>query len=276
VARKSPPGLSGVRLKLDRAEHHIESLRAEIQAFRQRKPRPFGFKTEERLGKDGSVEYVFYAIVREYPPSEWALIIGDAVQNIRSALEHLAYELSTPAGRRRGTAFPIFDDERGFKARGERKIGTIEGDERTLIERVQPYNATKVPSNDPLAILRRLSNLDKHRLLVTTVAAVSEQESWVGSGNAEVHFTFLETGPVKHDAKIMVVTATPEDPAVEMSVHPETALEVHVADTGIVGYRIEAVDLLKMLHYHVRHSVIEMWFGYGAMPLLWTEVEPAP
>ena len=48
VARKSPPDLSGVRLKLDRAEHHIESLSAEIQAFRQRKPKPFGFRTEER------------------------------------------------------------------------------------------------------------------------------------------------------------------------------------------------------------------------------------
>ena len=100
------------------------------------------------------------------------------------ALEHLVYELSTPAGRRRGTAFPIFDDEDDFKRQGEPKIATIRGDERTLIERLQPYNATKVASDNPLAILRKLSNLDKHRLLVTTVAAVSELESGVGSGNA--------------------------------------------------------------------------------------------
>ena len=275
MARESPPDLSSVQLKLDRAEHHIESLRAEIQAFRQREPKPFGYRTEERPRPDGSVEYVLYAIVREYPPSTWALIIGDAVQNIRAALEHLAYELSTPAGRRRGTAFPIFDDERGFRAGGERKIATIESDERRLIERVQPYNAAKVAANDPLAVLRKLSNLDKHRLLVTTVAAVSEQETWVGSDNAEICFTFFETGPVKHDAKIVVVTATPKDPAVKMNVHPETDLEVHVADTGIVGYRIEAVDLLRMLHHHVRHSLVEMWFRYGVMPPLWTEVEPA-
>ena len=163
-----------------------------------------------------------------------------------------------------------------FKRQGEPKIATIRGDERTLIERLQPYNATKVASDNPLAILRKLSNLDKHRLLVTTVAAVSELESGVGSGNAEVRFTFFATGPVIHDAKIMTLTATPEDPTVEMSVHPETALEVHVADTGIVGYRIEAVDLLWMLHHHVRHGVVEMWFRYGAMPPLWTEVEPAP
>ena len=202
MVRKSPPDLSGVQLKLDRAERHIETLRAEIEAFRQGNPKPFGFRTEEAPGPGSSVEYVLYAIVRDYPPREWALIIGDAVQNIRSTLEHLAYELSTPAGRRRGTQFPIFDDERRFKERGEPKIATITGDERTLIERVQPYNdAAKIPGNNPLAILQRLSNLDKHRLLVTTVAAVSEQQSWVGSDNAEIQFTFFETGPVKHDAK---------------------------------------------------------------------------
>lgn len=276
MARESSPDLSSVQLKLDRAAHHIESLRAEMQAFSRRKPSPFDHRTEERPRPDGSVEYVLYAIVREYPPSTWALIIGDAVQNIRAALDHLAYELSTPAGRKRGTAFPIFDNEDDFKARGEPKIGTIEGDERTLIERVQPYNASKVPADNPLAVLRKLSNLDKHRLLVTTVAAVSEEESWVGSDNADVRFTFFETGPVEHDARIMVVTATPNDPALEMSVEPRTHLEVHVADTGIVSYRIEALDLLHMLQHHVRHSLIEMWFRYGAMPHHWTEVEPAP
>lgn len=275
MARKSPPDLSGVRLKLDRAEHHIESLRAEIQTFRQRKPKPFGFRTEKRSGLDGSVEYVLYAIVREPPPREWALIIGDAVQNIRSALEHLVYELSTPTGQRRGTQFPIFDDECRFKVLGEPKIATIKGDERKLIERVQPYNAEKIPRNDPLAILNKLSNLDKHRLLVTTVAAVSEQETWVGSDNAEIDFTFIETGPVKHDAKIVALTAAPKDPAVQMNVQPKADLEVHVADTGIVGYRIEAVRLLGMLHHHVR-TMVDVWLWHGFMPPHWTEREPAP
>jgi hypothetical protein len=275
VARSSPD-LSGVRLKLDRAEHHIETLRAEIEAFRQREPKPFGFRTEEWPRQDGSIEYVLYAVVREYPPREWALIIGDAVQNIRSALEHLAYELSTPTGRRRGTQFPIFKEERLFKERGEPKIATITGDERKLIERVQPYNAEKIPANDPLAILNKLSNLDKHRLLVTTVAAVSERETWVGSDHAETLFTFIETGPVKHDAKIVVLTAAPKDPSVKMNVHPKADLEVHVADTGIVGYRIEAVSLLGMLHYHVQWAVIEMGLGHGFMPPHWTEREPAP
>ena len=118
---------------------------------------------------------------------------------------------------------------------------------------MQPYNAEKIPANDPLAVLNKLSNLDKHRLLVTTVAAVSEQETWVVSDNA-----FIEAGPVKHDAKIVALTATPKDPAVKMNVQPKADLEVHVADTGIVGYRKEAVDPLDMLHDHVR-TMVDVW-----------------
>jgi hypothetical protein len=180
-----------------------------------------------------------------------------------------------------GQKIPARSERRSAKARPGRASHRVAARRDPSLRQRKPkpfgFRTEEQPRpDDPLAILRRLSNLDKHRLLVTTVAAVSEQESWVGSGNAEVRFTFLETGPMKHDAKIMMLTAMPEDPAVEMSVHPETALEVHVADTGIVGYRIEAVDLLNMLHYHVRHSVVEMWFRYGAMPPLWTEVEPAP
>lgn len=74
----------------------------------------------------------------------------------------------------------------------------------------------------------------------------------------------------------MALTATPKDAAVKMNVQPETALEVHVADTGIVGYRFDAVDLLNMLHHHVRSDVIDLWFRYGFLPPLRTDEESAP
>jgi hypothetical protein len=69
--------------------------------------------------------------------------------------------------------------------------------------RVQPYAAANPPSDDPLAILHSLSNLDKHRLLVPVVAAVSETDSWVASENAKIRFTFIEPGPVLHDSRIL-------------------------------------------------------------------------
>jgi hypothetical protein len=92
-----------------------------------------------------------------------------------------------------------------------RKIASITGDGRDLIERLQPYNATDPPRHNPLAILNKLSNRDKHRLLVPCVAAVNTAESWVASDNAEVNFEFIEPGPVTHDARIVGVNGKAEE-----------------------------------------------------------------
>jgi hypothetical protein len=70
---KTPPDLTGVCLKLDRAEAHIETLRDEIATFRERDPKPFDFRTEDTLGPDQSVKYDLFAIVRKEPPRELSL-----------------------------------------------------------------------------------------------------------------------------------------------------------------------------------------------------------
>jgi hypothetical protein len=88
---KSKLDLSGVLLKLDRAAAHIETVREQILAFRERQPEPFGFRTERTPGPDNSVDYALYAIVRELPPRELAPIIGDAIHRWAvSAYRHAA------------------------------------------------------------------------------------------------------------------------------------------------------------------------------------------
>jgi hypothetical protein len=276
VPRKTKADLSSVRLKLDRAEHHIKTFSDDLETFCKRDPAPFGFRPEDTPGPNHSVEYVLYAIVREPPPRELALPIGDALQNMRSALEYLAYELSSPKMKRSNkTAFPIFSDECQFKVRGVPKIKSMGTDEQTLIERVQPYAASKIPSNDPLAILRKLSNLDKHQLLVPVIAAVSLRDSWVASDNADIRFTYIARGPVKHDAKIVAFTARPKDPALDMHVEPQSGLQIEISDTGIVGFDLSALELLEMILFHIRFTVIDMWFERSFMPLTWAEVEAA-
>jgi hypothetical protein len=193
---------------------------------------------------------------------------------MRSALDHLVYELAPPKARKSSrTQFPIFTDEREFNRRGIPRITGITGDERTLIERVQPYAASNPPSNDPLAILNKLSNLDKHRLLVPIIAAVSTTDTWAGTTNAQLKWTHVEFGPVEHDTNIVAFTARPEDPSQEMIVQPTSGLELQLRDTGAVGLDLDVVELLHMIHHHIRHSVIEMWFHYGFMPMTWAQVQ---
>jgi hypothetical protein len=266
VPSKSNPDLSGVRLKLDRAEAHIETVGEQIGAFRERDPAPFGFRSDPEPRANQPGEYVLYAVIREPPPRELALPIGDALQNMRAALDHFAYELSSPSAQKSGkTAFPIYTDECQFKVNGVPRIKTITGHGRAFIECLQPYAASEIPGDDPLEVLRKLSNLDKHRLLVPVIAAVSDQESWVGSTNAEIRFRYLHRGPVEHDAKIVAFTVTPKDPSVGMEVQPSSGLQIQLDKTGIVGFEIEALELLKMILNHIRWN-IEWGFERGVLP----------
>lgn len=259
------PDLSGVWLKLERAQAHIQAVRQQTVAFTERDPAPFGFRTEITDGPGNSRSYSLYAVVREAPPPELALPVGDAIQNMRSSLDHLAYQFATSKGRRSNKLqFPIFLDECRFKVLGPERMTSITGDERALIERVQPFNATDPATDNPLAILRKLSNLDKHRLLIPLITAVSATDVWVASDNADIRWTHLEGGPVEHDAEIVAFTATPQDPSKDMEVHAQSGLQIELADTG-ASFEIGVVDVLAMIHFHIGHMV-EMWFRHGFLP----------
>lgn len=266
--------LGAVYLKLDRAEVHIETIRAEISAFEERDPSPFGFRAEPTPLRDNTIQYDLYAVIREEPPRELGLIVGDAIQNIRAALDYLVYALASPQVRgERRTQFPIYLEQRDFDEHSPSMLKGLMPDERDLIERVQPFMASGVPREDPLAILNRLSNRDKHHLLVTMVASVSETDSWVSSNNAEVRFTHLARGAVHDGTRIVSFTARPRDPTERMDVYPQSGLQIQVDDTGIASFAIGAVELLEMIHHHVRHMIIGMWFEHGFMPRTHAEIQ---
>lgn len=72
----------GARLKVERADQHIHALERCLREFTEN-----SFTTRPHAsGMD--ITYTFLA-----PPSEVALILGDAVHNLRSALDHLTWEL---------------------------------------------------------------------------------------------------------------------------------------------------------------------------------------
>jgi hypothetical protein len=263
--------LTDVDLRLERAREHIETVRSETKTFLERDPKPLTFRTEETPGVGNAMEYVLYAVVREEPPRDIGLPVGDAIQNMRAALDYLIYELSPPKFRKKGrTGFPIYDDECFFEVEGRKMIRGIAGDELTLIERVQPYKRTNPPRNDPLSILRRLSNKDKHKLLLPVAAAVSDSQSWISTTNAVIDLTYYAPGPVKHDAKIMAFTARRKDPTEDMYVQPQSGLEIQLGETMFFPDGTLVTDeishFLRYLLYHVRQEAIDMWFRYGHMP----------
>lgn len=180
----SPPTLEGVALKMLRARHHFDELRDMCgKAIKQSTGEPF-------VKREGDWEVVRVPI-REFPP--WpSLISGDYAHNLRSALDHLAWELVKVSGSKPGawTSFPTYGDKDDFiryvkERKKSRRPGPLEGIERdgpiwTLIESYQPYNNTELPPWLPadmpdreswkphlthLGILNALNKVDKHRTI---------------------------------------------------------------------------------------------------------------
>jgi hypothetical protein len=108
-----------------------------------------------------------------------SLILGDALHNLRSALDHLATSLVIVSGGRPNTdvyprtQFPLFLDrlDKGDAIRDVTIKPKLMPAGEAILERTQPYNRTDDPTRHPLAILNELSNVDKHRVVNLTQGA---------------------------------------------------------------------------------------------------------
>src|SRR5579871_3852534 len=101
--------LARIKLKTQRAKDHIRDLDTAIQAFRDSDP--YGFRVEDDLQTGDQVHRIQ---IRSETPEHFALLIGDAVHNLRTALDHLAWQLvlangQVPTSGPGGTQFPIYD-----------------------------------------------------------------------------------------------------------------------------------------------------------------------
>src|SRR5664280_1623832 len=83
-----------VRLKLDRANEHADSLERIVTAWS--KPQPYRFATEVEEDPDGSYLRLRYLIevFRPLPSDTLSKVFGDCIHNYRCVLDHLIWELS--------------------------------------------------------------------------------------------------------------------------------------------------------------------------------------
>lgn len=170
--------LDGVWAKLNRADQHLTTLNDEIQAFINGDPPPFGLSVPYF---DPDTEWhTVYGIVEEQPPARLGVLLGDVVHNIRSALDHLIWQLvildgGSPRGGSRGNAFPIALTEAQWNtARSQHLAGVAEA-HKQIIETVQPFKRGESADQTYLGWLRFLSDTDKHQI-VHPMAAIMHDD----------------------------------------------------------------------------------------------------
>jgi hypothetical protein len=156
------PSLAGCWAKLERAQTHIDALHTEMVGIRQQIADGVVFAAEYEAHLQAV--HIRVASAPEIP-FHWSLLIGDAVHNLRCALDYVAYKLvalnnyETPV---RLTQFPIVDRPEDL-AKATKTFTRLTPGQRACVEWHQPYSN---PLNSPLATLRDVSNADKHRAVL--------------------------------------------------------------------------------------------------------------
>jgi hypothetical protein len=155
--------LDSLLLKVERAKKYISDLEAEYDRFHQTKPYTFSDSTNPQTG-----ERTYYVEHAEPIPMEFSVIIGDALNNLRCALDHLAYHLvyvgvgavkSYPDAK-----FPMGNSLSDYNEQKLRALNGMRQDAVTAIDALEPYIGG---AGEYFVHLARLNNFDKHRLLLT-------------------------------------------------------------------------------------------------------------
>jgi hypothetical protein len=198
--------------RLDKAIHHLESLDAELAAWRKGNP----YRTWEELDGNGTKKVLWVELLKPLPAAEPSLIIGDCLQNLRNALDNLAFELalvhkggSLSKSIEGDSEFPIFrtcSDDSLKKL--NRMLRGVHPHAKAIIEGLQPYNRGQTFFNDPLWQLNQLAVEDKHRLPHVTLVGTASISFWVhGFGADEIEPIFY---PIEDRAPIARYPAVDE------------------------------------------------------------------
>lgn len=152
-----------VTLKVERAKVHAAELEREIRRFFDAMPYKVGTKRDPQSRK-----LIYYLTSVDPTPSCLALISGDAIQNLMSALDHLAYQIvcsdtADSPPNPNWIYFPISDDATKYEAKKKGKMEGAHNDSFAAIDAIKPYKG----GNDLLWMLYRINSIEKHRLLIT-------------------------------------------------------------------------------------------------------------
>jgi len=173
-------GLESAKYKLIRATEHLKTIGTHVAKYA-------GEEHHKILTRPDGSETI---AVEENPPIEISILAGELVYQVRSALDHLAFDIvqsnfksiSLPDDWIRNCVFPLWlktpkqwqyvppVPQRFF----ERVLPGIPAEAYALIEEVQPYRQTNLAKH--LRLLVQLSNIDKHRRLNLTKPRLDSHE----------------------------------------------------------------------------------------------------
>lgn len=241
--------LRHVTLKVERAKEHVADLEGHLRTFMDSNPYKVGTKHHPETRK-----LIYYLTSVQPTPEGLPLISGDVIQNLMSALDHLAYQLvCSDTGDKPPNPdwiyFPIRDTFDIYEAKKRGKMQGACEDTFSAIDALKPYKG----GNDALWMLFGLNKIEKHRLLLTVGSQAAGMNvgrdlmrRFRGTAFANPAFAFNifirpsdPSFPLK-DGLELFIGAVDEEP----DPHQQFRFEVALNEPGIC----EGQPLLETLH----------------------------
>lgn len=195
-ATSSIPSLDGAQLKVGRAREHIDALEAETAHF-VNDSGAYEFYTEPDPETDGVIAKIH---VHGTPPVHLALVAGDVVHNLRSALDHLVWQVGIADNKHVSSRsqWPIVMDGKNWPSEAGDRLALLSPPHVEAIRLLQPF--ADMRDNSPgvmLGMLGALSNRDKHRLPLLVAAAARTGQLTFDPAVRRVTITRVGDGPIE-------------------------------------------------------------------------------
>ncbi len=193
-------GIKSAELKLIRAKKHLRAIKRYVAKYSASQPHRITAKTKGKTKLN----------IHKAPPREIAILAGEMIYQMRSALDHLAFDLvqrnpnvaTVDPKWREHCQFPLrtkLSNNRpppGTRADFGGDVPGISSDAFAVIEGMQPYRSSAIyTTNGCLRALVILSNIDKHRRL-NLIRPRIRQKQYVryGSGARYGSWKILDRG----------------------------------------------------------------------------------
>jgi hypothetical protein len=163
----SLPWMESTDAKLARAKVHLKAFQEAAAKYSEVARPEFIRKTNV----EQTEHWLVFFVKEPNPPLELGAVIGDFLFNLRSALDSLVCGVvrkQNPTQSCDKNQFPIFDVPKSYKDVRPKHLADIPEDTRKLFDELQPFHRPD-PHLDPLWILNRLCNIDKHRSIHLTL-----------------------------------------------------------------------------------------------------------
>ena len=231
--------------KIGRAYLHLKVCEAEcIRYFEQNPGEVVGDCDSDPNGR-----VVLNFKTRVPVPDDIPMIIGDALQNLRSTLDYLVWELVLAANKQptKNHMFPICDTPDLFKQQlGRDRLDGIFPEAIAEIERLQPYHYGIKKELAPIRVLDDFTNINKHRrILLTTLAAHSSHTEFISSASGHI---VQDTLSPRYDGAEIAVGPIPSADGEQMEVKGKAIVFLTFNEGAAKGIEV-SICLNQLWHF---------------------------